>query len=172
MPKYYTNAEGDCGFPTWSRLVRSCVLWLQSEGLAGGRCDADGDAIEGDEHADIGELGDPAHQIVEDAGRTDPGTLALGQLLAGLVNLFPPESGEKAWFFARDLAVVWSGSPSGDEGLVKDALETLCPPRSQLNARTIGSVLRYRVGTRCGDYKLEQRIDASTKSQMYRVRRA
>ena len=158
--------EGDCGFPTWSRLVRSCVLWLQSEGLADGRCDAEGDAIEDDEHAGIGELGDPAHQIIVDAGRTDPGTLALGQLLTGLGALFPPD---KPWFFARDLAALTACPVDDASEMIKDALEILCPPRSQLNARTVGNLLRYRVGTLCGGYKLDQRIDSSTKAQMYRV---
>jgi len=121
----------DAGFATWSRLVRDCVLWCQSEGLS--------------EEAGIAPLGDPAHQIIVEAGRSDPSSQALGVLLHGLQESFREE-----WFYAREIMHIL-GCPTavGGGDRVKEALEALCPARSQLNARAVGNILKFRVDTHC-----------------------
>ena len=91
--------RGDAGYPAWSRLVRDCVLWIEREGFARVRCGADGEPLDED-NAGIGELGDPAHAIVKEAGAADPASLAQSQLLIGLRGVFGGEV-----FYARDVVM-------------------------------------------------------------------
>ena len=144
--------KGDCGFPTWSRLVRDCVLWCQREGLS--------------EEAGIGALGDPAHQIVVEAGRADPASQALGQLLLGLREVMGD-----SMFPARDL-MRFVECPASSSGLmVKEALELLCPSRSQLSVKAIGSILKYRIDAHSSGLVLRQTFDRSSNSNVYFVQK-
>lgn len=119
--------RGDAGFAQWNRLVRQCVLWLGDEGL--------------DEEAGVGGLGDPAHSIMEEAGRSDPDSEALAMLLDGLSHQFG-----STFFYAREVAV-WLGCGLTDEAsaTVREALDLLMPGRSHLSAASIGNILKYRV---------------------------
>ncbi|WP_374681966.1 hypothetical protein [Accumulibacter sp.] len=141
--------RGDAGFATWSRLVRDCVLWCQREGLS--------------EEAGIGPLGDPAHQIIVEAGRSDPSSQALGLLLHGL-----QESLGDDWFYARDVMTLVASPVDQAGNYVKEALETMCPSRGQLNAKTVGNLLKYRVDTHCDGLVLRM-ADGQHKTNRYLV---
>ena len=171
--------RGDAGYPAWSRLVRDCVLWIEREGFARVRCGADGEALDED-NAGIGDLGDPAHAIVNEAGAADPASVALSQLLLGLRGVFGGET-----FFARDVlsliapgACAAFGSSAGDKGkaeavaLIGEAIEALLPARATPSVRSIGGVLRYRVDAVSDGYVLRQSLDPSTKTNFYCVQMA
>ncbi len=144
--------RGDAGFATWSRLVRDCVLWCQREGLS--------------EEAGIGDLGDPAHQIIVEAGRSDPSSQALSLLLHGLQECYGHD-----WFYAREIMGILACSSAADGGdYIKEALETLCPARSQLTARTVGNLLKFRVDTHCDGLVLRM-TDGVHKTNRYCVER-
>jgi hypothetical protein len=144
--------RGDAGFATWSRLVRDCVLWCQREGLS--------------EEADIGTLGDPAHQIIVEAGRSDASSQALGLLLHGL-----QECMGDGWFYARDVMTILE-CPSGRGGAyVKEALVTLCPARSQLTARTVGNLLKFRIDTHC-DGLVMRMTEGEHKTNAYLIQKS
>lgn len=118
--------KGDCGFPEWNRLVRSCVLWLHQWRIA--------------EEAGIGVLGDPACSILEGATTSDPDTDGLKLLLAGLEQAFGVDP-----FRARDVQAIYDCPNSNAGGLlVREGLETLLPAHREIKARSIGSVLRNR----------------------------
>lgn len=117
--------RGDCGFPEWAALVRSCVLWLQREGMS--------------EEADVGVLGDPARSILEGAVEDDPDTTGLHLLLVGLRSAFGADL-----FRARDVLALWDTGGEGAASLVREGLEVLVHRRQNISARTIGDVLRYR----------------------------
>jgi hypothetical protein len=140
---------GDAGFAMWSRLVRDCVLWCQREGLS--------------EEAGLGVLGDPAHQIIVEAGRSDPSSQALGLLLHGL-----QESLGDDWFYARDVMTLVAYPADQASSYVKEALETLCPSRGQLNAKTVGNLLKYRVDTHCDGLVLRM-AEGQHKTNRYLV---
>ena len=118
--------RGDARFTQWSRLVRSCVLWLESEGLP--------------EAAGVGHLSDPAWMILELAGKDDPESQALAQLLEGLTQAYP--GGEP--FYARDVLQLCNlGVGAGRD--VKEAVESLIVNKGPLTTRTVGKILSFRV---------------------------
>jgi hypothetical protein len=143
---------GDAGFAKWSRLVRDCVLWCQREGLS--------------EEADIGVLGDPAHQIIVEAGRSDPSSQALGLLLHGLHECI----GDR-WFYSRDVMTLLDSPPENGGAYIKEALETLCPARAQLNARTVGSLLKFRIDTHSDGFVLRM-TEGEHKTNAYSVQKS
>lgn len=151
--------RGDAGFPVWSRLVRDCVLWCQSEGLS--------------EEAGIGVLGDPAHQIIVEAGSSDASSQALNMLLHGLL-----ETLGESWFYSRDVMTL-VGDPNltaaanngSGAALLKEALETLCPARTQLNSRNVGNLLKYRVDQHCDGLVLRTSL-AAHNTNAYRVQKS
>lgn len=51
---------------------------------------------------------------------------------------------------------------------VKEALETMCPSRGQLNAKTVGNLLKYRVDTHCDGLVLRM-ADGQHKTNRYLV---
>lgn len=119
--------RGDAGFSQWNRLVRQCVLWVGREGI--------------DEEAGVGDMGDPAHSIMEEAGRSDPDSEALAMLLDGLNARF-----DGGYFYAREVAAWMDGGFTDPEAAaVREALDLLMPGRSHLSAATIGNILKYRV---------------------------
>lgn len=123
------HGEGDASYPEWARTVRSCVLWLQTLGLT--------------EEAGIGQVGDPAASILEEAGADDPDQMALGQLLRGLHSVF--KDGEL--FTSSDVLALWKGNGGGtDAGAdVAEALgEMLSPGKRDHTANSIGRALGNR----------------------------
>lgn len=169
--------KGDARFPEWSRLVRQCVLWCGQDNLTeAGRQKIDsgeGELTEADglpslaEEADIGCLGDPGHQIIEEAGRSDPESQALGLLLTGLRDTFGG-----ACFFAREvLTLIQCGNHSGPAALVREAAELLCPVRVPLNARSVANLLRYRLDRHCDGLVLRM-VDGGKNTKVYSVQNA
>lgn len=119
-----TLGRGEAGFPAWSRMVRSCVLWLQGEGLT--------------EEAGIGRVGDPAASILEDAGADDPDQAALGQLLEGLREAF----GLGTPFTASDVLKLWTAAQPA--GVVEALAEFLSAGKRDHSALSIGRALGNR----------------------------
>lgn len=119
--------RGDAGFPEWNRLVRQTVLWVRRDGLAN--------------DAGIGDLGDPAHFLMEEAGRSDPDSEALALLLDGLRQKFGSE-----WFRVREV-VAWLSLGGGEANLmVREALELLMPGRGAgVTSGSLGNVLKFRL---------------------------
>ncbi|WP_374487011.1 hypothetical protein [Zoogloea sp.] len=115
---------GEAGFPAWSRMIRSCVLWLQGEGLT--------------EEAGIGHTGDPAASILEGAGADDPDQAALGQLLEGLGETF----GLGTPFTASDVLKLWSAAQP--TGVVEALAEFLGAGKRDHSALSIGRALGNR----------------------------
>jgi len=113
--------RGDAGFGEWNRLVRRCVLWLQSEGYA--------------EAAGFGPLGDPAHSILEAAGADDPDTEAARMLLTSLHEAFQGET-----FAAKDVHTLYSKG-NGD---VYEALHCILGGRREVTSVTVGKTLGNR----------------------------
>lgn len=133
--------RGDAGFTEWSRLVRDLVLWLGKNGIA--RC------------AGVGQLGDPAHSILEEAGTDDPDTTAYRMLLQGLAQEFLGET-----FQAKDVVGrAQLGEGSSDEGLslIYESLSALLPGRKDIAAVSVGKVLRFRRDRIAGGLVLRQR---------------
>lgn len=143
--------RGDARFPEWSCLVRQCVLWCNREGLS--------------EEAGIGVLGDPAHQIIEEAGRSDPESQALGMLLSGLQDAFGGD-----WFYAREVLKLVESQCGAGGVLVREAAELLCPVRGQLNGRVVGNLLRYRVDRQCDGLVLRM-TDGGKNTMVYSVQK-
>jgi len=116
--------QGEAGFPAWARLVRSCVIWLQREGLT--------------TEAGVGAVSDPGACLLEGAGADDPDQIAWGALLEGLAASF----GVGETFTAKDLLPVCRvGQPSE----IAEALgEFLSPGKRELSALSIGRVLGNR----------------------------
>lgn len=118
--------KGDCGFPEWNRLVRSCVLWLHQTGVA--------------EEAGVGVLGDPACSILEGATTSDPDTDGLKLLLAGLEQVFGT-----APFLAREIKAIYDSPGSSAGGmLLREGLEAFLRRNKEATANSIGMVLRNR----------------------------
>jgi hypothetical protein len=87
-------------------------------------------------------------------------------LLHGLQDCFGDQ-----WFYAREVMVILDCSSAADGGdYIKEALEVLCPARSQLNARTVGNLLKFRVDTHCDGLVLRM-ADGEHKTNKYRVER-
>lgn len=168
--------KGDARFPEWSRLVRQCVLWCGQDTLSdSGRQKlnlGEGELVEADglpslaEEAGIGVLGDPAHQIIEEAGRSDPESQALGLLLNGLRDTFDHD-----FFYARDVLALIESQRGGGAELVREAAELLCPVRAPLNARTVASLLRYRLDRHCDGLVLRM-ADGGKNTKVYSVENA
>ena len=168
--------KGDARFPEWSRLVRQCVLWCDQDTLtdeARYRYNGDG-LIAGDglpsiaEEAEIGELGDPAWQILEEAGRADPESRDLGLLLHGLKGVFGARDG--GFFLARDVLAAIDGLNSDDVDMVKEAIEGLRPKNSRgpLNAKGVSNLLGYRVDRICDGLVL-RKLEGAKKTMSYMV---
>lgn len=135
-----STGHGDGGFRQWNLLVRQVVLWIGSQGLA----------VE----AGIGEIGDPAFSIVEQAGNDDPDTTALSQLLNGLNAVYGKQS-----FRARDLHILCEKSEHcSDEAVVsvKEALGTMLASRREVSSISIGRALMYRRGRISSGLALQQ----------------
>ena len=168
--------KGDARFPDWSRLVRQCVLWCGQDTLTDeGRHRLNGDGlIAGDglpslaEEAGIGELGDPAWQILEEAGRADPESRDLGLLLHGLRGVFGESDG--GYFMARDVLAAVDGMSGADVEMVKEGVEGLRPKNSRgpLNAKGMSNILGYRVDRICDGLVL-RKLEGSKKTLSYRV---
>jgi hypothetical protein len=122
-----------CDFAEWDRLVRCCVLWIAEQEFA----------VE----AGIGELGDPARSITEDAGRDDPETEGLRTLLMGLAEKF-----ETTPFTAKTVHLLWQAQ-SGD---VFDGLAEITGGRRDLTPKSIGRVMVNRRDRVCGGLALRR----------------
>lgn len=127
-------------FADWGRVVRPLVQWLQSSGIA-----AD---------AGIGQLGDPAHSILEGSSSLDPESEALGMLLQGL-----NESFGNTPFTAASVRQAYEMQERGigtDQPLVFDALSALLPQaqRGRLTAHSLACALRNRRGRIVGGLRV------------------
>lgn len=138
-----------CDFAEWDRLVRCCVLWLAEQGFA----------VE----AGIGELGDPARSIIEDAGRDDPETEGLRTLLMGLAEKF-----ETTPFTAKNVHLLWQAQ-SGD---VFDGLAEITGGRRDLTPKSIGRVMVNRRDRVCGGLVLRRVGEDRNGSAVWCVVRA
>lgn len=138
-----------CDFAEWDRLVRCCVLWIAEQCFA----------VE----AGIGELGDPARSIIEDAGRDDPETEGLRTLLMGLAEKF-----ETTPFTARNVHLLWQGQ-SGD---VFEGLTEITGGRRDLTPKTIGRVMLNRRDRVCGGLVLRRAGDDRKGNAIWCVVRA
>lgn len=138
-----------CDFAEWDKLVRSCVLWIAEQGFA----------VE----AGIGELGDPARSIIEDAGRDDPETEGLRTLLMGLAATF-----DIVPFTAKQVYTLWAGG-SGD---VFDGLSEITGGRRDLTPKTIGRVMLNRRDRVCGGLVLRRAGEDRNGSAVWCVARA
>ena len=146
--------RGDAGFCQWNRLVRQCVLWVGREGI--------------DEEAGVGDMGDPAHSIMEEAGRNDPDSEALAMLLDGLHEKF-----EDGIFLAREVSA-WLGSGFVDEAslMVREALELLMPGRSaNVSSASVANVLKFRVDRPSGGLVL-RRGQGARNTAVYSVQKS
>lgn len=143
-----TIGRGDAGFPQWNRLVRQSVLWAIKEELT--------------DEAGLGSMGDPAHFIMEEAGRSDPESEALAMLLEGLRQRFDDD-----WFMARDVAAWLNNDNTTTEAalLVREALEMLSPDRKgAVTAGSLGNTLKYRIDRpACGMVLRSAMGDKNTK---------
>ena len=144
-----TLGRGDVGFPAWSRMVRSCVIWLQDEGLT--------------EEAGLGRVGDPGAGLLEDAGNDDPDQIALGMLLHGLHEVF----GNGGQFTAADVFKLWQG---GQPAEVVEALgEFLSAGKREHTALSIGRALGNRRDRIVGGLVLRAGKLDRTKKQYWSV---
>lgn len=129
--KPVSSGRGDAGFSEWNRLVRQCVLWLASSGIA--------------EAAGLGALGDPAHSIIEEAGTSDLESIAHQMLITGLRDAFPGVT-----FQSKDVLQLWETGEHRDvddaAGMVREGLGALLrqPVHIRPNVISIGKVLQNR----------------------------
>lgn len=168
--------RGDVRFPEWSRLVRQCVLWcgassLTQEGRQ--RLNEGEEELRPEdglpslaEEAGIGLVGDPAWQILEAAGRTDPESEGLGMLLSGLREIF---GGER--FYVKEVVAVVEGLCDEAAEWVKDGLELLLPARAPLTVKSVASIFRYRVD-RIGEGLVMRRYAGAHKTSVYSIQTA
>lgn len=125
------SGRGDAGFAEWNRVVRQCVLWLATSGIA--------------EAAGLGALGDPAHSIIEEAGVDDPETSAHQMFMAGLLDVFPGVP-----FQSKDVLRLWEAGERCEvddaAGMVRESLSALLrqPNHIAPTAIGIGKVLKNR----------------------------
>lgn len=173
--------KGDARFPEWSRLVRQCVLWCGKDSLtkeARHRYNGDG-LLPGDglpslaEEAGIGELGDPAWQILEEAGRADPESRDLGLLLHGLRGIFGNTVDGKPvddLFMARDVLAAVEAMNGDSVDMVCESLEGLRPMNSRgpLTAKGLAIILGYRVDRICDGLVLRRSV-GEKKTMVYQV---
>jgi hypothetical protein len=126
-----SSGRGDAGFSEWNRVVRQCILWLASSGIAGA--------------AGLGALGDPAHSIIEEAGADDPETSAHQMFLTGVFDVFPGVT-----FQSKDVLRLWETGEHCDvddaAGMVREGLGALLRQPSHVKPTTIsiGKVLKNR----------------------------
>lgn len=145
-------------FADWGRVVRPLVQWLQSSGIA-----AD---------AGIGQLGDPAHSILEGSSSLDPESEALGMLLQGLNEAFGNTP-----FTAASVRQAYEMQERGigtDEPLIHEALSALLPQalRGKLSAQALSAVIRNRRGRIVGGLRVvevHQAGAAAKRGALWRV---
>ncbi len=119
------------------------------------------------EEAGIGKLGDPAHQIIEGAGRSDPESRDLGLLLHGLLDVF---GGGGCFFSAREVLAVVDGHYGEAAEMVKEGIEGLRPKgsRGPLNSKGVSNLLGYRVDRICDGLVL-RKYEGAKKTSSYGV---
>ena len=145
-------------FADWGRVVRPLVQWLQSSGIA-----AD---------AGIGQLGDPAHSILEGSSSLDPESEAVGMLLQGL-----NESFGNSPFTAAAVRQEFDRGQRGcgtEEPFVFEALSALLPAQrlATLSAQALNSVIRNRRGRIVGGLRVvevPQAGGAAKRGALWRV---
>lgn len=138
-----------CDFAEWDKLIRSSVLWLAEQEFA----------VE----AGIGELGDPARSIIEDAGRDDPETEGLRTLLMGLAEKF-----DTALFTAKDVHRLWEVRA----GAVYEGIGEFTAGRRELTSKTVGYILRNKRDRVCGGLVLRKADEDRNGVAYWSVRQA
>lgn len=134
----------DARYPQWSKLVRNAVLWVQHKGWGVA--------------AGIGELGDPAHSIVQQTTENDPKVRVLSDLLNALQEYFSLHP-----FRARDIVSICSLTPdkrNETQQLIYESMLELCPtPRRDLTVFTVSHCLRNLRDNISGGRKITTLLD-------------